>query len=307
MHNCCLYRQVEVLETVPPPPQTPTIMNDVQSAPDDTGAGTSTPPSRTGTQTPPTGHDTNPALRTRKTEGFAVEAMNTDPGIGRPVPAGLSAPTAANGAPVISYQLHVQSTRETWGSPAINACGVSPHAGICGVALHTAAVLNVTSSADVAPGPTEAVPPAVNTAASSAVLAPGQTGAVEPLPKKMPRSAVSRASAVDPLATVPPPNGTQEGSGRGQGPGCHTLLHDEMESADLATGPMLRCMSVYAGTPRAGKVTAAITADAAAQARPPRWCRAGNGGRFGSTDERNRYYFDKSVEVRRNEVLEWIV
>ena len=135
------------------------------------------------------------------------------------------------------------------------------------------------------------------------------------------------------------------------------MLHDEMESADLATGPLVRCpsepaiwktqlpsfwklprgdtaegdmehiegvrpvcrtreispeterpdMPVYAGTPRAGKVTAAITADAAAQARPPRWCRAGNGGRFGSTDERRKHYFDRAVEVRRNEVLEWIV
>jgi len=324
VHNCCLYRQVEVLETFPPQPQMPTIMNDVQFAPDDTGAGTSTPPSRTGTQTPPTGHDTNPALRTRKTEGFAVEAMNTDPGTGRPVPAGLSAPTAVAGGPVLN-----------------------------------AVVLTVTFSAAVAPGPTAAVSPAGNTAASSAIVNPGHTTAVGPLPKKIVRPVVSRVSAVDLLPTVPPHTGTQEVSGRGQGPGCHTVLDEEMEFPDLATAPpgyflglLARSPSEHAnsktqlpsfeGLPRGESVEGDVehsecvmpvyrrldipaqterpdvpvsertpragnTATPAPKAHTQRWCRAGKGGRFGSNEERKRYYFEKSVEVRRIEVVQWRV
>ena len=172
---------------------------------------------------------------------------------------------------------------------------------------------------------------------------------------------------MDPLATVPPRSGTQQGSGRGQGPGWHTLLQEEMEFADLATAPpggFMRglarspsepeiwktqlpafwglprggaadsdveqlegvrpvyrtrenspetergdgsaCGPVSAVTTRTGKVTEATTAEAAAQARPPRWCRAGKGGRFGSNEERKRYY-EKSVEVARSEVVEWTV
>jgi hypothetical protein len=157
---------------------------------------------------------------------------------------------------------------------------------------------------------------------------------------------------MDPLATVPP-----QGSGRGQGPGWHTLLQEEMEFADLATAPPGGFMTGLARSPsepemwktqlpefwglpregtagrdveqfegvrpkyrtrgnstetergdgstRTGKVI--DTAEAAAQARPARWCRAGKGGRFGSNDERKRFYFEKSVEVGRREVVEWTV
>jgi len=43
---------------------------------------------------------------------------------------------------------------------------------------------------------------------------------------------------------------------------------------------------------------AAEPPDAAARDRPAHWQRAGRGGRFGSNDERKRFYWEKSVEVR---------
>ena len=186
-----------------------------------------------------------------------------------------------------------------------------------------------------------------NTAASSAVVALGQTATVAPLSKKIPRRAVARVLAVDPLATEPPSNATQEGSARGKVPAWHTLLHDEMELADLATPPRVRCrsepatwktqlpsfwelprgdlaegdmehiecvrpvcrtreisseterpdMSVYAGTPRAGKITAGNTAEAAAQARPPRWCSTWKGCRSECIETRMLYFFEECAEV----------
>ena len=62
-------------------------------------------------------------------------------------------------------------------------------------------------------------------------------------------------------------------------------------------------VSVSGRTPRAGKVTEAIIATPAAKTHTQRWCR----GRFGSNEERKRYYFEQSVEVRRIEVAQWRV
>ena len=263
-------------------------------------------------------------MRPRMTEGFNLVARTTDPGTGRLVPAGLSAPTAVAGGPVLN-----------------------------------AVVLTVTFSAAVAPGPTAAVSPAGNAAASSTIVNPGHTTTVGPLPKKIVRPVVSRASGVGLLPTVPPRTGTQEVSGRGQGPGCHTLLDDEMEFADLATAPpgylvglLARSPSEHAiskthlpsfeGLPRGESVEGDVehsecvmpvyrrlditaqterpdvpvsgrtpragnTATPAPKAHTQRWCRAGKGGRFGSNEERKRYYFENSVEVGRSEVVQWRV
>ena len=257
-------------------------------------------------------------------EGFNLVARTTDPGTGRLLPAGLSAPTAVAVGPVPN--------------------GV---------------VFTVTFSAAVAPGPTAAVSPAGNIAASSAIVNPGHTTAVGPLPKKIVRPVVSMASGVDLLPTVPPRTGTQEVSGRGQGAGGHIVLDEEMEFADLATAPpgyflglLARSSSEHAisktqlpsfeGLPRGESVEGDVdhsegvmpayrrldipaqterpdvpvsgrtpragnTATPAPKAHTQRWCRAGKGGRFGSNEERKRYYFQKSVEVRRIEVVQWRV
>ena len=336
----------------PPPSAKGTIAQYLQTAPEAAAAGTARPLGRGGTPTAavatPAAVHAIPAFRPCMTECFAVDAMITDPGSGHPVPAGLTAPTAATGAP-----------------------------------LHTAAGTTVASSAAVAPVTTAAVSAAVNTAASTAVVAPGQTAALAatchsvdafdsphtapaPLTKNLPRHTVAMAAGMDLMATVPPGTGTQQESGRGQGPGWHTLLHEEMHSADLATAPpggfmgslphspsepaiwktqlpaywgLLRrqtaagdvehyggvtpvyrtrenspaaergdgsaCWQVTERSPRTGVDAGVTTAEAAAQARPPRWGRAGKGGRFGSNDERKRYYFEKSVEVTIIRLIRW--
>ena len=126
VHALCLYRQVSVLGSRPRPSPKGTISQYLQTAPEAAAAGTAAPLGRGGTPTaavaPPAAVHANPALRPRMTERFAVEAMITDPGSGHPVPAGLTAPTAATGAPV-----------------------------------HTAAGPTAASSAAVAPVPTAAV------------------------------------------------------------------------------------------------------------------------------------------------------